>query len=177
MATERKKFVISGDAFWFTPYAPDKFNEDKFLVTVCNLDKDAVKLLTKHGIEVKDGDGDDKKAAMGRYVRFKSDYPIRTVDSDKKPWPEDTLVGNGSKVNVVFFPNEWKYKNKTGIRGIPTTVQVVDLVEYAGKAGGDDSDLLDSVVTETPVEAKRPASKGQVIDEDLNDDLTDILPD
>jgi len=187
MATERKKYVISGEAWWFTPYAPDKFNEDKFIVTVCQLDKNTEKLLTKLGIEVKDGTKEDneKKAPMGKYVRLKSDYIIRTVDEDKQKWPEDVLIGNGSKVNVVFFPNEWKFKNKTGIRGIPTTVQVMELVEYSGSAGGDDAELLDSVtegkspegVDDNRAKGKITTLKGQVVDDDLNDDLTDILPD
>lgn len=177
MTTEHKKYVVSGEAYWYTPGVTDKFEEDKYVVTVCNLSDETVELLESLNLTVKDGkeEENEKKHAQNLYVRWKSNYPIKTVDADKNPWPADVKIGNGSKVNVVFFPNEWKYKAKSGWRAIPTTIQVVEHVPYIEAAGGNDMDILDS--TPSVASQVKKKAKARVVDEDLNDDLSDILPD
>ena len=56
--------------------------------------------------------------------------PIRIIDKQKNPWPEDKLIGNGSKVAVSFAVNEGEYRGKPwkkpGILGI----MVLDHVPY-----------------------------------------------
>jgi hypothetical protein len=46
----------------------------------------------------------------------------------------NTLVGNGSKVNVLYTTYEWKYKGRSGVSADLKKVQVVDLVPYQGDA-------------------------------------------
>jgi hypothetical protein len=53
------------------------------------------------------------------------------VDAEKKPL--DKIVGNGSKVKVMYKSYDWNYKGKTG-KGLDLqAVQVLDLVEYTPK--------------------------------------------
>jgi hypothetical protein len=57
--------------------------------------------------------------------------PIEIVDKDKKPWPKDKLLGNGTKANILYLTSE--RTNKTGkkyiIRSI-MAIQVLDHVPY-----------------------------------------------
>ena len=46
----------------------------------------------------------------------------------------NTLVGNGSKVNVLYTTYEWKYKGCSGVSADLKKIQVVDLVPYQGDA-------------------------------------------
>ena len=53
------------------------------------------------------------------------------VDAGKKPL--DKIVGNGSKVKVMYRPYDWNFKGKKG-KGLDLqAVQVVDLIEYTPK--------------------------------------------
>ena len=56
--------------------------------------------------------------------------PPKVVDSNNTPM-HNTLIGNGSLVNVKFSPYEWTFGNKQGIGLDLQAVQVVDLVEYS----------------------------------------------
>ena len=44
------------------------------------------------------------------------------------------LVGNGSKVNVLYTTYEWKYAGKEGVSADLKKVQVVELIPYQGDA-------------------------------------------
>lgn len=88
---------------------------------------------------------------------------ISVVDRNGKPWDENTLIGNGSTVDVKFVIIEYPAYGKTGvyIRG----VRVLDLVPYERPLfdaldeddefyGGDEEDLLDddlSTIMDAPV--------------------------
>jgi hypothetical protein len=50
------------------------------------------------------------------------------VDANKEPL--DKIVGNGSKVNVMYKSYPWNFKGKTGIGLDLQAVKVLDLVEY-----------------------------------------------
>ena len=53
------------------------------------------------------------------------------VDAEKNPL--NKIVGNGSKVKVMYKSYDWNYKGKTG-KGLDLqAVQVLDLVEYTPK--------------------------------------------
>ena len=62
----------------------------------------------------------------------------RLVDSAKNPI--DVLVGNGSKVKVLYKPFDWKFAGKSGTSLDLQAVQVLDLVEYRSEDGAE---LLD----------------------------------
>ena len=50
------------------------------------------------------------------------------MDAEKKPL--EKIVGNGSKVKVMYKPYDWNFKGKKG-KGLDLqAVQVLDLVEY-----------------------------------------------
>ena len=53
------------------------------------------------------------------------------VDADKKPL--DKIVGNGSRVKVMYKPYEWNFKGKKGVGLDLQAVQVLDLIEYTPK--------------------------------------------
>jgi len=51
----------------------------------------------------------------------------------------NTLVGNGSDVNVLFKTFEWEYAGKSGVSADLQAVQVVNLIPYGD---GEDFDVV-----------------------------------
>lgn len=190
MSTERKKYVIKGEAFWYTPDKTDQYAEDKYTVTLGNLTTESQKLLDELEIPMKDAKEEwpdnEKRHEQGIFVKMKSDYPIKTLDASKNPWDTEVAVGNGSKASLVFFPHNWKYKAKSGWKGIPTTIQITKHVAYEQN---NDADLLEDgppfdVDEEEAAKTTKATKKARVMDADdvktypdLEDGLTDILPD
>ena len=62
-----------------------------------------------------------EKSLVAKELRFQ-------LQKDKKPL--EKIVGNGSKVKVMYKPYEWNFKGKKGIGLDLQAVQVMDLVEY-----------------------------------------------
>lgn len=60
------------------------------------------------------------------------DAPI-VVDSKKNLWPQEQLIGNGSKIKVAFSPWGWEMAGAKGMSLELEQVQVLELVEYAGR--------------------------------------------
>ena len=52
------------------------------------------------------------------------------VDSQLKTLPDNTLIGNGSRVVVKATPFSWAYKGKSGFSLGLDSVQILDLVEF-----------------------------------------------
>ena len=52
------------------------------------------------------------------------------MDSEKLPVPSTTLIGNGSKVNVLFDTVSFNKNGNKGINGYLKTVQVINLIPY-----------------------------------------------
>mgnify|MGYP003133714625 CR=1 FL=1 len=75
------------------------------------------------------------KRKVARADGTKNPMP-RLVDSAKNPI--DVLVGNGSKVKVLYKPFDWKFAGKSGTSLDLQAVQVIDLVPY-----GEDFDVSD----------------------------------
>ena len=63
------------------------------------------------------------------------------MDAQKRPIL-NTLVGNGSIVNVLYRPYDWTYQKRKGRSASLEAVQVVDLVPYGG-AASDAFDVVD----------------------------------
>ena len=49
------------------------------------------------------------------------------MDADKR-LITDTMIGNGSKVNVLYEPFEWNFGGKSGVSADLRAVQVTELV-------------------------------------------------
>lgn len=62
------------------------------------------------------------------------------VDSSKKAWAEDKLIGNGSVVKVAFNTYEHKMQKQYGLGKGLTAVQVLEHVPYAGGGGVSEFD-------------------------------------
>lgn len=56
--------------------------------------------------------------------------PIEVVDSNRQPWDQNVMIGNGSKVAVQFTVDPWEYGRKSGIRVGLIKLMVIDLVPY-----------------------------------------------
>tara|TARA_B100000963_G_scaffold73682_1_gene61726 strand:+ start:14007 stop:14582 length:576 start_codon:yes stop_codon:yes gene_type:complete len=69
---------------------------------------------------------------------------IRILDSQKNPIPMDKMIGNGSKIRLVYLAK--KYYSPaigSGVTLQPRIVQVVELKEYASSQGDNLLDKLD----------------------------------
>ena len=132
--------VISGTAFWASVTHPNTtFDEDGvWTIDVCQLDSKAQKFIKGLGLPLKNkGDDREEFVTVKRRVRRKGggvNSSPSLVDSDLKPM-HNTLIGNGSKVNVRFDTYDWEFGNKTGKGADLIGVQVVELVPY----GTDDA--------------------------------------
>ena len=65
----------------------------------------------------------------------------------------ETNIGNGSVCNVQYMERPWEYAGKTGITATLVGVQVMELVEYEGSAGGDEFTYLERPTAEITDEA------------------------
>ena len=162
--------VVTGKAFWAKlDRAVNKFNPEKPRWSIdVSLDKDGIKVI-KEATDQFDGDitinnkGDDR----GDFVSFSKDRFLndgrelpkpRLIDA-KKNDISGTLLGNGSIVKVSFYPREWTFANKNGVKGVLKDVQVIELVEYfkdeleeeeGYEAATGEKDLGDLTASSTP---------------------------
>ena len=127
--------VISGTAYWASVINPNtKFDADGvWTIDVGNLDDLNKKKAQKDGLTIKNK-GDDKGdfVTIKRKVRNAKGSLNRqpnVVDAQKRLITE-TMVGNGSKVNVLYEPFEWNFGGKTGVSADLRAVQVTELVPY-----------------------------------------------
>ena len=140
--------VVTGIAQWASLARPNNMS-GKYQIDVCNLSEADVKQLEGQGVtnihheESRDDDYEPK----GHFVTMRSNAvskegkhldPPDVVDAKKKPLPRGVLVGNGSKVNVVYDPFEWTFKKKAGTSAGLRIVQVLELVKFEGGSGLDD---------------------------------------
>ena len=63
--------------------------------------------------------------------KFLEDLPSKCKN------PLDKIVGNGSKVKVMYKPYEWNFKGKKGMGLDLQAVQVIDLIEYTPREDFD----------------------------------------
>ena len=62
------------------------------------------------------------------------------MDGQKKLIP-NTMVGNGSLVNVLYSTYDWEYRGRKGVGADLRSVQVVDLIPYSS----DETEAFDVV--------------------------------
>jgi|TARA_B100001094_G_scaffold297773_1_gene321131 hypothetical protein len=126
--------IVEGTAYWASITRPNEKFEPMWRVDVALSDKDAEEFKSK-GVNLKESVIEDK--SVKNLVTFKRKVSKANgdrnsqptlVDAEKKPL--DKIVGNGSKVKVMYKSYDWNYKGKTGTGLDLQAVQVVDLIEY-----------------------------------------------
>ena len=127
--------VISGTSYWASVISPNtKFDADGvWTIDVGNLDDLNKKKAQKDGLTIKNKvDEKEDFVTFKRKVRNNKGNLNRqpnVVDANKRLITE-TMIGNGSKVNVLYEPFEWNFGGKTGVSADLRAVQVTELVPY-----------------------------------------------
>jgi hypothetical protein len=137
--------TIQGKAYWAKlRTAENQFDPErpKYSIDVA-LDKAGVKQMEAFGVPIKENETYKADTFTGQFVTLYKDQFInkngqrvelpkpRVLDS-KKQDISDKLIGNGSVVKVSFYPKEWTFAKKTGVRAVLKDVQVLSLIEYGG---------------------------------------------
>ena len=134
--------TVEGKAYWASVTRPNTTFDPVYQIDLAIDDKTAEEFKGK-GVSVKQDERGSVvkfKRKVARSYGTKNTMP-RLVDSAKNPI--DVLVGNGSKVKVLYKPFEWKFAGKSGTSLDLQAVQVFDLVPY-----GEDFDVSDGYVAE-----------------------------
>ena len=127
--------VITGTAYWAAITNPNTtFDADGvWTVDVANLDKKNLDIVKKDGLAIKNKDDDRGDfVTVKRRVRRKDGSLNRAPDlvDGQKRTMTNTLIGNGSKVNVHYTTYEWEFKGRAGVSADLRAVQVTDLIPY-----------------------------------------------
>ena len=129
--------IIEGTAYWASLTRPNEKFEPMWRIDLAVDSKDAEDFKGQ-GISLAETTVDEK--TISNIVRFKrkvtkangdKNTQPQLVDADKKPL--DKIVGNGSRVKVMYKPYEWNFKGKKGVGLDLQAVQVLDLIEYTPK--------------------------------------------
>jgi hypothetical protein len=136
--------VLSGKAFWVSIKTPNTtFNSDGvWSVDVAQLDEKNIKKATDANLSVKNK-GDDR----GNFVTIKRNVKRKDGNMNTKPAVHDsskkdisdTLIGNGSDVNVLYSTYEWNFSGKSGVSADLHGIQVTNLIPYAPKISADEA--------------------------------------
>ena len=130
--------VLNGKAYWASVVTPNTtFDEDGVYSIDLAVDEENKKSAVAEGLSIKNkGDERGDFVTIKRKAKRKDGSAIRApdiMDNMKRPL-QNTLIGNGSTVNVLFKTYEWNHKPTTR-RGKSTdlqAVQVVNLIPYEG---------------------------------------------
>jgi|TARA_R110000851_G_scaffold203008_2_gene354864 hypothetical protein len=126
--------IIEGTAYWASLTRPNSKFEPMWRVDLSVSDEVAEDFKSK-GISVGQTVVDEQ--TINNIVRFKrkvskangdKNQPPTLVDASKQPL--DKIVGNGSKVKVMYRSYDWNFKGKKGVGLDLQAVQVSDLIEY-----------------------------------------------
>lgn len=137
---------ITGNAIYTYTKNPDTKFDPCWKTTIQMTDAEAAK-LREVGLKPKRNDEGVFEYKFTRLVKKRKgegdNKPPRVVDAAKEPF--EGIVGNGSRVNVQFGIFAWEFKGKKGISADFQALQVLNLVEYEGKASStDEFDEVDS---------------------------------
>jgi hypothetical protein len=126
--------IIEGTAYWASLTRPNEKFEPMWRIDVAVDDKTADELKSQ-GIPLGETTIDEK--TISNIVRLKRKVQKANGDKNTQPQlvdsaknPRDKVVGNGSKVKVMYKPYEWNFKGKKGMGLDLQAVQVIDLIEY-----------------------------------------------
>jgi len=126
--------IVEGTAYWASITRPNEKFEPMWRIDLA-VDDATASEFQKQGFSI--GETVINDETIKNIIKFKrkvskvngdKNQQPQLVDSEKKPL--DKIVGNGSKVKVMYKSYDWNYKGKTG-KGLDLqAVQVLDLVEY-----------------------------------------------
>lgn len=126
--------IVEGTAYWASITRPNEKFEPMWRVDLA-VDDATASEFQKQGFSI--GETTINDETIKNIIKFKrkvskangdKNQQPQLVDAEKKPL--DKIVGNGSKVKVMYKSYDWNYKGKTG-KGLDLqAVQVLDLVEY-----------------------------------------------
>ncbi len=129
--------IVEGKAYWASITRPNEKFEPMWRVDLA-VDDATASEFQKEGFTIGETTVNDE--TIKNIIKFKRkvskangdrNQQPQLVDAEKKPL--DKIVGNGSKVKVMYKSYDWNYKGKTG-KGLDLqAVQVLDLVEYTPK--------------------------------------------
>ena len=130
--------VLNGKAYWASVVTPNTtFDEDGVYSIDLAVDEENKKSAVSEGLSIKNkGDERGDFVTIKRKAKRKDGSLNRApdiMDNMKRPL-QNTLIGNGSTVNVLFKTYEWSHKptNRSGKSADLQAVQVVNLIPYEG---------------------------------------------
>ena len=136
--------VLKGNAYWASIVSPNTtFDSDGvWSIDVSNLDEKNINQAKADGLDVKNK-GDDR----GSFVTIKRKVRRKDGNMNKQPEVKDaqkrtminTLIGNGSEVNVLYSTYEWEFKGRSGVSADLRAVQVTNLIPYNVDADADEA--------------------------------------
>lgn len=126
--------IIEGTAYWASLTRPNEKFEPMWRVDLSVSDEVAEDFRSK-GISVGQTVVDEQ--TINNIVRFKRKVSKANGDKNQAPTvvdavkqPLDKIVGNGSKVKVMYRSYDWNFKGKKGVGLDLQAVLVSDLIEY-----------------------------------------------
>ena len=129
--------IVEGKAYWASVTRPNEKFEPMWRIDLA-VDDATASEFQKQGFQIGETVVDNQ--TIKNIIKFKrkvskpngdKNQQPQLVDAEKKPL--DKIVGNGSKVKVMYKSYDWNYKGKTG-KGLDLqAVQVLDLIEYTPK--------------------------------------------
>ena len=134
--------LISGKAYWASITAPNTTYEPCWTIDV-TLDEENYKKVIADGVPVK-----NKSDERGNFVTIKRKVDGKNgpklapelVDAQRQPM-FNTLIGNGSDVNVLYRPYDWNHEKRSGRSADLQKVQVVNLIVYEPKDSQEPEDF------------------------------------
>jgi len=133
--------IVEGTAYWASITRPNEKFEPMWTIDLAVDDKTASE-FQKEGFKIGETVVDNQ--TIKNIIKFKRKVSKANGDKNQQPQlvdaeknPLNKIVGNGSKVKVMYKSYDWNYKGKTG-KGLDLqAVQVLDLVEYTPKEDFD----------------------------------------
>lgn len=171
MVEKTNEHMFSGEMYYTRINPPDPGNakiKANRTVSLVISDKDAL-LATSLGLKVYP----PTESIPGKHIKPKSVVENETekrkavvVDEDGNLWPKETLIGNGTRGNVLVVTG---YNE----RGILKVAQVVDLVPYEGEERETDPATRLAILGATALKRER----GEYDEKDTPDPSTPDDPD
>mgnify|MGYP000636567668 CR=1 FL=1 len=133
--------TVEGKAYWASVTRPNTTFDPVYQIDLA-VDDATAEDFKSQGISV--GETVIDEQTISNIVRFKRKVSKANGDKNTQPQlvdgaknPLDKIVGNGSKVKVMYKPYEWNFKGKKGMGLDLQAVQVIDLVEYTPREDFD----------------------------------------
>ena len=130
--------ILNGKAYWASVVSPNTtFDEDGVYSVDIAVDANNKKVAEAEGLSIKNkGDERGDFVTIKRKAKRKDGNPNKApdvMDGMKRPL-QNTLIGNGSDVNVLYKTYEWTHKptGRSGKSADLQAIQVVNLVAYEG---------------------------------------------